>query len=267
MKATTIYKILHFIPLLAILGMIAIVWSDPFLGSLLLVGMGLIVIAIIVLAVFGVIYGIKTGGVHAKAIIGTCVIIVIAFILLVTVGIPNYGCDPFKMKKYFEKNGNKLYELVDYTRNLIENPEQLDSLCYREMHNGFFIGLDSKFKLSPDCLNNSYSSQTEYCNEIGLNMNEFETIKSKLKKAGCLHINIFREFCDVGYKSVGFGMYSFRIYSRDLTDEEKSQYMEDYCFIPYNRRVLFEFGGGAVGPQQFGSEYKEQYLKDNPPDW
>ncbi|MBO7563165.1 MAG: hypothetical protein J6T04_09830 [Bacteroidales bacterium] len=269
MKAKTIYKILHFIPLWAILGIIAIAWSDPFFNLIFIVAFGPIVLAILVFAVLSVIFGIKAGGMHAIAIISLCVVIVIAFVLLLTVRIPNYDCDPFKMKKFYEKNGNKLNELVQYSLNSAENRQLLDSAGNGKYRNNCFIGRDSKYVISEQLLHDSNSVYLEDIgfDKVGIEKEEFESIKRRLINTGCQNIEISADYCDVGYKYVGLGLYSFRIYSRDLTEEEKKSYMDDPCFLPYNRRVLFEFGGGAVGPQSFGAWEIDEYLKDNPPDW
>ena len=49
-----------------------------------------------------------------------------------------------------------------------------------------------------------------------------------------------------------------------MTPEEKKRYMDDPMFIPYNDSVVFKYGGGAVGPQAFGSELKEDFMKRHP---
>ena len=59
-------------------------------------------------------------------------------------------------------------------------------------------------------------------------------------------------------------MYSYRIYSRPMNAEEKKEYDEDPMFIPYTDRVVFEYGGGAVDPQTFGEEIKEEFIKKHP---
>ena len=59
-------------------------------------------------------------------------------------------------------------------------------------------------------------------------------------------------------------MYSYRIYNRPLNVEEKKEYLEDPMFIPYTDRVVFEYGGGAIGPQTFGEEIKEEFMKKYP---
>ena len=46
-----------------------------------------------------------------------------------------------------------------------------------------------------------------------------------------------------------------------MNTEEKNEYDEDPMFIPYTDRVVFEYGGGAIGPQTFGEEIKENFMK------
>ena len=46
-----------------------------------------------------------------------------------------------------------------------------------------------------------------------------------------------------------------------MNPEEKKEYDEDPMFIPYTDRVVFEYGGGAAGPQSFGEDIKEEFMK------
>lgn len=47
--------------------------------------------------------------------------------------------------------------------------------------------------------------------------------------------------------------------------EEKKEYLEDPMFIPYTDKVLLMYGGGAIGPQSFGKEFKEEFMKKTSP--
>jgi hypothetical protein len=102
---------------------------------------------------------------------------------------------------------------------------------------------------------------------VGLNHEELDNIRRKLKKQGCISIEIkprHSDFVDIGFRRVNLGMYSYRIYNRPLNAEEKKEYDEGPRFIPYTDRVVFEYGGGAIGPQTFGEEIKEEFMKKHP---
>ena len=104
-------------------------------------------------------------------------------------------------------------------------------------------------------------------NVVGLNDEELKNIRRKLKKLGCISVETattHSDFVDIGFRRVDMGMYSYRIYSRPMNAEEKKEYDEDPMFIPYTDRVVFEYGGGAVGPQTFGEEIKEEFMKKHP---
>ena len=63
--------------------------------------------------------------------------------------------------------------------------------------------------------------------EVGLDEEEFQSIKKRLKVIGCIQIEThFPEYCNIGYKRVWWGMY-----------------------------------GGAAGPDTFSKEVKEKFLK------
>ena len=77
-------------------------------------------------------------------------------------------------------------------------------------------------------------------------------------------LSIHSDYTNIGFRRVDMGMYSYRIYSRPMNAEEKKEYDEDPMFIPYTDRVVFEYGGGAIGPQTFGEEIKEEFMKKHP---
>ena len=60
---------------------------------------------------------------------------------------------------------------------------------------------------------------------------------------------------------VGLGRYSYRIYNRPVNAEEKKEYLEDPMFIPYTNSVLFTYSGGAIGPQSFREDIKDEFMK------
>ena len=102
---------------------------------------------------------------------------------------------------------------------------------------------------------------------VGLEEGEFDNIRLRLKDLECISIEAHtthEDYATIGFRRVGFGMYSFVIYNRPMTPEEKKHYTDDPSFIPYKDNVVFEYGGGAIGPQAFSSDYKEDFMKRHP---
>ena len=71
------------------------------------------------------------------------------------------------------------------------------------------------------------------------------------------------EEIQIHFRRVGMGRYSYNIYSRPLTEKEKCNAIEDLALIPYNEYCIFEYGGGAIGPQTFTIREREEFMKRN----
>ena len=44
----------------------------------------------------------------------------------------------------------------------------------------------------------------------------------------------------------------------------KFHFLKDPMFIPYTDKVLLMYGGGAIGPQSFREDIKEELMKKHP---
>lgn len=73
-------------------------------------------------------------------------------------------------------------------------------------------------------------------------------LKVKLDKANCISVED-GDPIKIGFKRSGLGMYSFNIFQKTQTDRGK--YNSKCEYIPVNRDLMLEYGGGAIGPQCF----------------
>ncbi|WP_312075378.1 hypothetical protein [Chryseobacterium sp.] len=73
-------------------------------------------------------------------------------------------------------------------------------------------------------------------------------LKEKLDKANCISVED-GEPIKIGFKRSGLGMYSFNIFQEIQTDRTEYQNRCEYILV--NRKLMLEYGGGAVGPQCF----------------
>ena len=141
MTKKQIYRFLHFLPFVAILGIITLIWYDPIVIILLIVLFPVTAI-LIASAVFAIMYGIKSGGAHAKAIIAMCAIDFIALVLLITIGTRDSGVDASKMNKYYQQAKKILAEnrmfLVKLTVALVEK-KMLTRKEIQEIRNSQFV--------------------------------------------------------------------------------------------------------------------------------
>ncbi len=88
---------------------------------------------------------------------------------------------------------------------------------------------------------------------LGWNMSTLMEIKNLLDKANCISIEN-GEISTVGFERSGMGKYSYKFFQEDLNEEEQTKYNDGCSYIYYERNIVLEFGGGAVGQQCFEKE-------------
>lgn len=77
-----------------------------------------------------------------------------------------------------------------------------------------------------------------------------KTLKGKLDNAHCISIASGAR-CNIGFQRSGMGKYSYDLFNKPIADSLKTSYNDSCLFILYNDTVVFEYGGGAIGPQCF----------------
>ena len=86
---------------------------------------------------------------------------------------------------------------------------------------------------------------------LGWKNETLTTIKRKLDDANCISIAT-GEPAKIGFKRSGMGMYFFNVFDNPISDTVRSKYYSDSCLYIYvNKKLILEYGGGAVGPQCF----------------
>ena len=212
----------HYIPFLLLLPILLVFYLDAWWGNQFLhLVTPIVVFMLIAWAVIVLIRSFAVGGLHKKLIIFLSALYVLAVIFLVTVRIPAWECNPEKLVKHYEQKKEALYELIAYTRSALDEEEHA------------FVDV--------------YGAATE---DVGLDEKEVRTIRKLLKKSRCHSIETsFPNYCDIGYKTIGYGFgYGYRIYLAPMTEEQYQEAVDSARFHPYNDRVVLTFDGGAVGP-------------------
>ncbi len=152
------------------------------------------------------------------------ILLLAAIILLYN--LPSQTCDADIMAEYYNgKNGVLMRNITDRYRNLL-----------------------------PDSTSLSYEIGEESYTNI-LSDKDAKELKRLLKSCGCIGIDV-DNYPGEGYSTIRFrriwlGMYSYRFYNRPLTITEQDSINQDECLIVYNDSIVFEYGGGAIGPQSF----------------
>ncbi|AUC75523.1 hypothetical protein [Olleya sp. Bg11-27] len=112
-------------------------------------------------------------------------------------------------------------------------------------------GTDQIFRES----NLPYNSEVllEQIKILGWNEKTLMDIKSLIDIANCSSIKN-GEISTVGFARSGMGKYSYKFLKNDLNKEEQAKYNDGCSYIYYERNIVLEFGGGAVGQQCFEKE-------------
>ena len=245
----------HYIPLIVIAIALLILYVDPWLGIWRLFMVWWLLLPMPIIAIIALIHSFKIGGTHKKAVVVFSGTIVLAFVMFFVVRIPMYRCSPDSMADHYNKKGPKIEELVTFAQSALDDGQT--------MRLAFEHGKVSMFHTTSKChWGDADSLRTSLMAEVGLDEDEFQFIKKELKRVRCISIDTSSpECCDIGYKRVGMGIYSYRVFYYPMNEEQRQEALSDLHFIPYNDRVVFMFGGGAAGPQVFPKEVKEAFMQ------
>ncbi len=88
-------------------------------------------------------------------------------------------------------------------------------------------------------------------NLLKWNVKEVTELKKRLDKANCISVED-GEPIKIGFKRSGLGMYSFNVFQDIQTN--RSEYNNKCEYILISRKLMLEYGGGAIGPQCFPKE-------------
>lgn len=186
-------------------------------------------------------------------------------VLLLVIVFSQSGCTPDKMAKHYDAHCDDMEKLHNYVKTAIDDSCSID-LEFDGRSAGIFHVSDAS-----GVYKNHWDEEAELLKDslmtiVGLSEKEYKNIRKQLKDMDCLGIKFSQLSSDkmtIYFCREGMGRYSYNIYSRPLTEKEKCNAIEDLALIPYNEHCIFEYGGGAIGPQTFTTEEKEEFMKRN----
>ena len=263
-----IKKHINLIPMCFASWFVWLMIDDPFIADMLLVLGWWFVFPLIVWAIIVFLRSLwKKGHLWKIYLIWGCAIILLigAYYLSPT----RFGtiCNPDIMVDHYDENKSEIQDLIDYTSQILDKEAQMQ-LEFEHGKISIFHVMgknDSIWSCHWDV--HSKDRIDSLMQVVGLNHDELQNIQRKLKKLGCISIEInprLSDYVDIGFRRVDMGMYSYRIYNRPMNAEEKKEYLDDPMFIPYTDKVLLMYGGGAIGPQSFGEDIKKDFMKKHP---
>ena len=262
-------KYLFFIPMLLVTIMIALLWLDLFLGLMFIVALFWVSIPAIVFAIYITIKSWRCSNTFQKIIVGWSIFNILFLIVYIRYREPQQVCSPSTMVEHYEKHAADLDKLVQYTANALDDSASM--LMDFEM-----VGM-SRLRVSAknDSVDHVYSSSDAGKVEmdsimkiVGLTAEEFQNIRSFLKKYGCCGIKMGKSHLEdevmVIFRYVGFSTNAFLLYYRPLTEDEKKRFMYDDRYIPYNEKMIL-YHSATVGAETFLKEEKEEFLSKHKP--
>ena len=100
--------------------------------------------------------------------------------------------------------------------------------------------------------NLQYNSEVllEQIKILGWNEKTLINIENLLDNAKCRSIENGK-ISTVGFARSGMGKYSYKFFEEDLSEKEQAEFNDGCSYIYYERNIVLEFGGGAVGRQCF----------------
>lgn len=242
--------------------------DDPFIADLLLVFGWWFVIPLIVWAIIVFLRSLwKKCHLWKIYLIWGCAIILLIGAYYLSPTRIGTRCNPDIMAEHYDNNKSEIQDLIDYTSQSLDKEAQMQ-LEFEHGKISIFHVMgknDSIWSCHWDV--HSKDRIDSLMQVVGLNHEELDNIRKRLKKQGCISIEInprLSDYVDIGFRRVDMGMYSYRIYNRPMNDEEKKEYLDDPMFIPYTDKVLLMYGGGAIGPQSFGEDIKKEFMKKHP---
>ena len=178
---------------------------------------------------------------------------------------PKSSCNPDIMAKHYEEHKAEMREFCDYMQSVLDDSTAIQ-LEFEGNKQGIFRvkSADSdSFSWGVD----SDSKRDSLMQVVGLTEEEYVNIREKLKTMGCIGVEASRlhpESTEIWFRQIGMGGYDFVLYNRPMTKEEKENALNSYTLIPYDDSTLFQYGGGAIGKQEFTTEEREAFLKKHP---
>lgn len=257
---------LKFIPLLATTIIILLYFYDKFMADLICLFLFFIVLPVIVVSIVLFIKSFSFANTSWKVYFVWGVIDILLVVVYNVFEAPNTVCDPDIMAEHYEKNAVKMKELVQYTNQALDDSATI-RLEFKHGDISIFYVSSKNVSWSERWDKDAEGKKDSIMALVGLTTDELEEIQDRLDELGCIGIitRKDRASCVICFRRVAMGLYSYILYDEPMSEENKEYYMEEMEYIPYSETVVFEFGGGAIGPQVFPREQKESFLKTHKP--
>lgn len=191
-------------------------------------------------------------------VIGINVFNLMFLVMYMTIERPRHVCNPEIMETYYETHRADLDSLSRYASRILD-----DSCSFHlEFENGnvtiFHAWKNGKGSNNWDV---NSSKVKELCELAGINKQEFDELKERLDDLDCISVaasSCTTEPVKIGFRRVMMSGYYFVIYADSMRNGKYKEYLHSAEYIPYNERVVFEYGSPAFGSTSFPG--KQEYM-------
>lgn len=162
------------------------------------------------------------------------------------------------LKENFEKNKTEIYELKRYFNEIVPKNRYVEIEFEDDNTLGRFgiSQLDStaenpnEYRFLDWDVKTNTAKMDSLLESLGWTRETLKTLKEKLDKADCIQIES-GEPTKIGFKRCRMGMYSFNVFDQPIPDDMIEHYNDSCTYILVNRKLVLEYGGGAIGSQCF----------------
>lgn len=186
------------------------------------------------------------------------------YISFACIRVPMFNCDEHKMETKYVSIDNELENLSSYLSNHLKDGSNIMLEFNSRGVDRFFITESSDCDHRAGYYGDKLNAQRidSLYRLAGLDSVAFEHVRKTLDEIGCISVDThFPDYCDFGYRRIGFGMYSFRLLTGNDPKEAMNKFIEDSECIPYDDKCLFLYGGGATGPIGWSYKTKRKYME------
>jgi hypothetical protein len=154
------------------------------------------------------------------------------------------------LNENYKKNSKEIFELKSYVNSVVPSSKFVDiEFDDKKTLEIFHVKVDGIYNSNWDLKVNSGKTDT-LLQKLGWTAETLKTLKDKLDKANCISV-ASGDPCQIGFHRSGMGKYYYNLFNESIIDSLKTTYNDSCTYILYNNKVVFEWGGGAIGNQCF----------------
>lgn len=249
--------------------LLTILWVNDFIGILIICFFGPISLASIIASIGLTILSIKLKDRWQKGLFAWGIFNLLFFIAYLFIGISLQECSAQLMAEHYENNAKDIHKLIKYVDNALDDSTSFKIEFENKKAAIFHVAQKGDSLMSCHYWDDAETKKDSLMKVVGLTPYEYENIRNLLEKVGCIGIQTNKSNQDqatiIGFRREGFALYSYIIYNKPINQKDKDYIMNNDMYIPYNDKVIFEYAGGAIGPQHFPEGEKEEFLLKHKP--